>query len=140
MGPVCKGIPQKECEKNRGHCEDSVHNPRFRFPPGLLQSTISSCSNYIHLTTQKKARRRCTPGQSGIDARKPWIIVKKPPEDGYLRGSIRVIAQLFAGLCLLSSGLYRRPWNFTRSCAICARGLYRRSGVGVFSSPCPEGL
>jgi hypothetical protein len=30
---------------------------------------------------------------------------------------------------LLLSGLYRRPRSFTGSCAFCARGLYRRSGI-----------
>ena len=46
---------------------------------------------------------------------------------------------------LLSSGLYRRLWNFTRSCGVglgptYARGLYRRSGVQALAArhPAPK--
>jgi hypothetical protein len=46
---------------------------------------------------------------------------------------------------LLSSGLYRRLWNFTRSCGsglgpTSARGLYRRSGVQALAArhPAPK--
>jgi hypothetical protein len=39
---------------------------------------------------------------------------------------------------LLSSGLYRRPRNFTGSCKT-ACGFYHRSGIeDLFLSPCPE--
>ncbi len=45
----------------------------------------------------------------------------------------------------LSSGLYRRLWNFTRSCVVgigptYARGLYRRSGVQALTArhPAPK--
>jgi len=44
-------------------------------------------------------------------------------------------------LNLLPSGLYRRLWNFTKSCAFCARGLYHRLGLeNIIFSPDPEGL
>jgi hypothetical protein len=77
-----------------------------------------------------------TPGQGSIEDALGRSNTR--PEEIPLRGG-RNRARERVSRCLLLSGLYRRPRTLTGSCAFCACGLYRRSGIGRFRPhPAPK--